>query len=90
LSSRAATTSRRTGRVARYEWSDLDTTGLDDVGIVTVGVNRYFAGHTIKWTTDVGYGFDPAPETESGINWRQDAPNEDGQVVIRSQFQLLY
>jgi hypothetical protein len=75
---------------ARYEWSDLDTTGLDDVSIFTIGVNRYFAKHALKWTTDVGYAFDSVPDTERGIDWREDASGEDGQIVVRTQFQLLY
>ncbi|MHC4101541.1 MAG: porin, partial [Planctomycetota bacterium] len=75
---------------ARYEWSDLDTTGLDDVNILTLGVNRYFAKHALKWTTDFGYAFDSVPFTARGIDWREDASGEDGQIVVRTQFQLLY
>jgi hypothetical protein len=75
---------------ARYEWSDLDTTGTDDVSILTMGVNRYFAKHALKWTTDFGYAFDSVPDTEGGIDWREDTPGEDGQIVVRTQFQLLY
>jgi phosphate-selective porin OprO/OprP len=75
---------------ARYEWSDLDTPGLDDVSILTVGFNRYYAKHTLKWTTDLGYAFDSVPINELGINWRADDQTEDGQIVIRSQLQLLF
>ncbi|MHC4710826.1 MAG: porin [Planctomycetota bacterium] len=75
---------------ARYEWSDLDTPGLDDVSILTVGFNRYYAKHTLKWTTDLGYAFDAVPSNQLGINWRADDQTEDGQVVIRSQIQLLF
>jgi hypothetical protein len=53
---------------ARYEWSDLDTPGLDDVSILTVGFNRYYAKHTLKWTTDLGYAFDAVPSNQLGIH----------------------
>jgi hypothetical protein len=75
---------------ARYEWSDLDTPGLDDISIVTIGVNRYFAKHTLKWTTDLGYAFNAVPFREKSIDWRADDQSEDGQIVIRTQFQLLF
>ncbi len=83
----------------RYEWSNLDTLSPNDVNIVTLGATRYFAGQNAKWTTDVGIGLDSidygagvatgtaaAPVT----GWRQDNPNSDGQVLIRSQLQILF
>ncbi len=76
----------------RYEWSDFDSTGVADLSIVTVGAVRYYNGNMIKWTTDVGVGLNPvAPEFASTpLGWRGDAPGENGQVVVRSQLQLLF
>ncbi len=87
--------------VARYEWGDLDVPMVDELSILTVGVNKYFAKHRVKWMTDVGYAFgainaykDPAGNTWSwysdAAGWRADHSSEDGQVVVRSSVQLLF
>lgn len=83
----------------RYEWSDLDdnaeagesdfVAGLSDVSILTLGVNYYIDKHA-KWTTDIGLGLDAVPVSERGVGWRADAPSQDGQFVLRTQFQLLF
>jgi hypothetical protein len=86
---------------ARYEFGDADASGVEDLGIITFGVNRYFAGHNAKWTTDFGFAFDEidsafgtglvtgaTPAALTG--WRTDAPDEDGQWVLRTQFQILF
>lgn len=76
----------------RYEWADLDASGVEDVSLFTVGVNKYFAGHNSKWTTDVGFGVDaldgvvPSPLT----GWGTDGADEDGQVLLRTQWQILF
>jgi hypothetical protein len=46
----------------------------------------------LKWQTDFGYGFDSVDSmfAQSGAGWLPDSPNEDGQIVIRSQMQLLF
>jgi hypothetical protein len=75
---------------ARFEYSDLDDLASDDVGILTLGATRYFADHHAKWTTDVGIAFDNVPVTVPIADYRADAPGEDGQVVIRSQLQILF
>jgi hypothetical protein len=82
---------------ARYEWADSDTAFSDDeLSVVTVGFNKYFHGQNSKWTTDIGYGLQPvvgagqfnglAPITD----WRQDIGTNEGQFVIRTQWQLLF
>ena len=78
--------------VAQYEWGDLDIDGIDELSVITVGVNKYFDNHNLKWQTDVGYGLNAvAPQwASSGAGWRGDAPDEEGQTVIRSQLQLLF
>lgn len=77
---------------AMYEWGDLDTTGVEDLNVATVGVTKYFAKHELKWQTDVGYAFDSVSSdwAVDSAGWRADAADEDGQLVIRSQFQLLF
>ena len=77
---------------ARYEYGDLDRPGVEDLSVLTVGVNRYWAGHGLKWTTDVGYGFRPiaAEWAASNTGWLADDAGHDGQIVVRSQLQLLF
>lgn len=78
---------------ARYEHGDADTGGTqDDLSVITVGVNKYFAGHNAKWTTDLGFGLDEVGGawSSSGAGWLSDTAGEDGQIVLRTQFQLLF
>ena len=79
---------------ARYEWSDPDGASslTDDISIFTVGVNKYFAGHNAKWTTDIGLGLDSigAAAAVPVTGFRADGTGEDGQVVIRSQLQIVF
>ena len=78
---------------ARYEWADLDVDGAEELSVVTFGVNRYFAKHQVKWTTDIGFGLEEvnAGFSNSGAGWRTDPVGNDGwQVVFRSQLQLLF
>ena len=81
---------------ARYSYGDSDT-GNNAAGdpthanILTFGVNWYMAKHAIKWTTDFGYAFDPVVNFSSGgADWLQDAQDESGQFVLRTQLQLLF
>lgn len=75
----------------RYEWGTTDGMG-SDLSVLTVGVNRYFARHNLKLVTDVGYGFNPVESfwALGSAGWRADVPGERGQVVLRSQLQLLF
>lgn len=78
---------------ARYEWADADSAAvLNDLSVATLGVTKFFDRHNLKWQTDIGYGFDPvsAAFAQSSAGWLEDSPNEDGQFVLRSQFQLLF
>ena len=74
----------------RYEWADLDATTLEDVNILTVGATRYFAGHNAKWTTDLGFAMDEVSLAPGITGYRDDGPDEDGQVVIRTQLQIVF
>ncbi len=86
--------------IGRYEWGDLDVPGVEDLNLLTAGVNYYFAKHQIKVSCDVGYSFNPLNRVRVGSNtygwsndytgWRADASDSDGQVVVRSMVQLLF
>lgn len=77
---------------ARYEWADPDIPGASELSVITAGVTRFIHGRNLKWITDVGVGLNPvAPTFASGsADWRADAPGRDGQVVVRSQLQLVW
>lgn len=83
---------------ARYEWGDSGD-DAPDLSVITVGANVFFNRNGLKWTTDIGYGINPvSPFWASGlygagtssIGWLPDAPDEDGQVVVRTQLQLMF
>ena len=66
---------------------------------MTFGVNRYFSGHSIKWTSDIGWGLNEVTSTWGDgflggggdiAGWRTDTAGNDGQIVIRTQLQLLF
>jgi phosphate-selective porin OprO and OprP len=75
-----------------YEWGDLDIDDSEDLHVVTAGVTKYFSRHALKWQNDVGYAFDEVSSdwAVDSAGWRADADGQDGQIVIRSQFQLLF
>lgn len=81
----------------RYEWVDYDGTlgttaaGRDErVAFLTFGSNYYFKKHDAKFTFDVVLALENVPNGHSGLGLSADRPDEDGQVVVRSQFQLLF
>jgi hypothetical protein len=75
----------------RFEWMDWDDEFTDDLQLLTVGVNKYFAGHNAKWTTDFGYGFNAVFAPSALTGWEQDFNNDsDGQWVIRTQVQIYF
>jgi hypothetical protein len=77
---------------ARYEYGDLDTSGVEDLHVITAGVTRYWLKHAVKWTTDVGLGLEEVSDAwaSDALGWRADEPGEDGQIVLRSQLQLRF
>ncbi|MEM1329196.1 MAG: hypothetical protein AAGG07_01410 [Planctomycetota bacterium] len=92
--------------IARYEWGDLDgqagdrvdsmmmsdETTNDTLSVLTVGANRFFSGHALKFTTDVGIALDEVSGAWAGGSrgYRADADGADAQVVVRAQMQLLF
>jgi hypothetical protein len=77
----------------RFEWGDADLADEEELTVVTVGVNKYFNKHNLKWTTDFGYSFNELTgfwtRHAEGIGYRA-GDTEEGQMVFRSQFQLLF
>jgi hypothetical protein len=75
----------------QYEWGDLDTS-VEDLSVFTVGATKSWAKHSLIWQTDIGYAFNNVSSSWSstGAGWRTDAPDTDGQIVLRSQIQLVF
>jgi hypothetical protein len=89
----------------RYEAADWDVSGVEDLGILTIGVNKYIAGHNAKWSTDIGFGIDGVDGAmgvrglgAGGVSrvtgWQTDGAKaggtEDGQILLRTQLQILF
>jgi hypothetical protein len=76
----------------QYEWGDVDISGSEDLSTFTIGATKYWAKHGLKWQSDFGYGLNEVTAfwAQDSAGWRVDAPGEDGQIVIRSQIQLLF
>jgi len=82
----------------RYEWADTDDAS-DNLSVITAGANWYLARNRIKLSGDIGYGLNGVSPLlgngflgggGGGASWRADAPGEDGQLVIRTQAQLVF
>ncbi len=74
----------------RLEWADTLDPDDDDLVILTVGINKYLAGHRAKWTTDLGISFNEVPLAPEVTGFRSDGPGDDGQIVIRTQLQIAF
>lgn len=75
----------------QYSWM----TGEDAAGelsTLVVGANNYIVGHTVKVQADVVYSFNEITSAYASGSRAllQDAPGEDGQIVLRAQFQFLF
>ena len=84
---------------SRYEWADDDGMTSEDLSLITLGVNRYYHKHMIKWSTDIGIGLNEVTTTWGDgfigtggdiAAWRTDSVGSDGQVVVRSQIQFVF
>lgn len=67
----------------------------DNFNFLTVGLNHYFAGHAAKFTVDAVYAFEETSVlnslgilSDTGVGLLGDT--EDGELVFRGQFQLLF
>ena len=80
----------------RYEWISMDDLNTNDLNIITAGFNYYFRGHAAKFTADVQVVLDNVNTVSTlgvgltGVGILTDAAGQDGQVVGRVQFQLLF
>ncbi len=84
---------------ARYEGLLVDEDrfggGEETFSFLTIGLNQYYAGHAAKATVDLVYSFEETsnlistgilPNTGTGLL----GDVEEGEFVIRAQFQLLF
>lgn len=76
----------------RYEWGTTSDQGDPDFSFLTVGANWYIFGQALKFSADVGYAFNPVSRNwdRSSNGLLADAPGRDGQIVGRTQIQLLF
>ncbi|MEM9914977.1 MAG: porin [Planctomycetota bacterium] len=78
----------------RYEFIDTDVAGVDEVSVITAGVNYYLKKHSAKFTIDGVFVLDPLDATNltvsDSLGLQGDAAGEDGQFALRAQFQLLF
>lgn len=76
---------------AQYAWAD-DDADRGRLSVVTVGTNWYIHGHVIKLTVDANYALEPitATYTSGSRGYLVDAAGEDGQFLLRTQFQILF
>ena len=65
---------------------------MKDLAVVTIGGNYYLDGQDVKLSADVGFGLNPVNTfwTSDQAGWRIDAPGVRPQIVVRTQFQLLF
>lgn len=75
----------------RWSWGDADGIA-PDLSVIEFGFNRYFHDHDLKLTADVGIGLNEIADfwDSDGAGWLEDEPGEDGQIVVRVQWQLLF
>ena len=67
-------------------------TGAENLMLVTLGGNYYIDGQDVKFSADFGFGLNPiAAVWASDIaGWRVDRFDVKPQIVVRTQFQLLF
>ena len=80
---------------ARVEWGRFIINGdpfQKDLAVVTLGGNYYLDGQDVKLSADVGFGLNPVSTFWSSdmAAWRTDLPTVRPQIVVRTQFQLLF
>ena len=80
---------------ARFEWGRFIINGdpfQKDLVAVTIGGNYYLDGQDVKLSADVGFGLNPVSTFWNSdiAGWRTDAPTVRPQIVVRTQFQLLF
>lgn len=76
--------------IARYECGFAEDDNIDQLSVASAGFNYFFKKWSARFSFDVGYSFNAMPAfwASSGMGWLPD--NSHGQVVIRTQMQLLF
>lgn len=76
---------------AQYVWGDADGKA-PDLSVLTAGFNYYLAKHSLKWTMDIGYAFNEVGDfwASGSTGFRENDAGDDGQIVVRGQWQLLF
>jgi hypothetical protein len=77
---------------ARVEYLifEANVPAFEDFGAASAGVNYYMDGHDLKWTTDFSFGIDDMQFGPGIAGFRTDLPGQGPQLVIRTQFQLMF
>ena len=80
--------------------ADISVNGSNDAfvnNIGTVGLNWYLSGRSVKFTSDVGVSWNPQifqtglyGDNISGADYRTEGEGGGGQIVARTQLQLLF
>jgi hypothetical protein len=67
-------------------------TGADNLVVMTLGGNYYLDGQDVKFSADVGFGLNPVASVWASdiAGWRIDRFDVNTQIVVRTQFQLLF
>lgn len=78
--------------IGRYEWASSDLDGVPNLSIASAGASVFFHRFNARFTGDVGYAFNPIDDRFDfkGAGYLVDTAGEDGQIVVRSQLQLLF
>ena len=76
----------------RFDWDSAQPSSFDsEIDMFTFGFNWFWEGHAKKWTTDLIYVDGALPYGNSDLGLLSDSnPENDDQVVIRSQLQFLF
>ncbi len=66
--------------------------GGRNLNLIELGINHYIHKHSAKITVDFGYSFDEmgSPWRSTGAGWLKDTKGEEGQFLLRTQFQILF
>jgi len=81
---------------ARFEYGHVEVDDFffdfEDLWLLTIGTNYYFDGQDLKWSADIGFGFNAIDVSWNSdiAGWRVDQAGGDPQVVFRTQFQLMF
>ncbi len=80
---------------ARVEWGRFIINSEDfqkDLAIVTIGGNYYLDGQDLKLSVDVGFGLNAVSGfwNSNYAGWRSDLEDVRPQILVRTQFQLLF